>query len=81
MNKTIEFTPAENQILANYCASTGMSESEAVREAVMNLPKVQEDLAARKARILASAGIFAGMNIWGDSLEYQRKIRAEWDDH
>lgn len=52
------------------------SRAEAVRQGVDRL--ISEDRAALDSALDASFGTWAGLGI--DGLEFQRKLRAEWDD-
>lgn len=78
MRTIIDLTDEQVAKLREVCEREGISRAEAIRRGVDLLLKEKED---RKARLLAALEAAAGS--WQgepkDGLEYQLKIRAEWD--
>jgi hypothetical protein len=73
----IELTETEREQLAALARQTGKSESMVVREALHQHlgPAPSEETNDESLR--AAFGLWKNLGI--DSLEYQRRIRSEWD--
>lgn len=77
MRTIVDLTDEQISELQRYCEAERVSRAEAIRRGVDLLLR---DKAERKARLLAALKAAAGS--WTspeDSLEYQRRMRAEWD--
>ena len=78
MRTIIELTDEQIEQLRQYCEREGVSRAEAVRRGVDLLLHEKSE---RRKRLLAALKAAAGS--WDgdpkDGLEYQLKIRAEWD--
>ena len=78
MRTIIELTDEQLAALKRLCDREKISRAEAVRRAVDKLIDEQENDKARKDAAMRSAfGAWKHRKI--DGLEYQRKIRSEWD--
>ena len=76
MRTIIDLPDDQLQWLAGVCAREGISRAEAIRRAVE--ASMQSDSEADFKRALDAAfGSWQGHGI--DGVEYQRKLRAEWD--
>jgi Arc/MetJ-type ribon-helix-helix transcriptional regulator len=78
MRTIVDLSDEQIEDLRRYCEGEGVSRAEAVRRGVDLLLKEKTD---RKARLLAALKAAAGS--WDgdpkDGLEYQLRIRSEWD--
>jgi Arc/MetJ-type ribon-helix-helix transcriptional regulator len=77
MRTIVELTEDQIEELRRYCLAEKVSRAEAIRRGVDLLLK---DKVERKARLLAALKAAAGS--WTsteDSVDYQRRMRAEWD--
>lgn len=75
MQKTIQLEEATAARLAALCRRKGWPEEQAIQEAITILLSeyaTDEEIAER------AFGMWKDRNI--DALEYQRRLRAEWDD-
>ena len=78
MRTIVELTDEQVEALRVYCAREGISRAEAVRRGV-DLLLCQRDAKEREFQE-ALAGVFGMWKDRGiDGVEYQRKLRAEWD--
>lgn len=78
MRTIIDLTDEQLAALKRLCEREKISRAEAVRRAVDKLLQEQESATAdRKADLDAVFGAWKHRNI--DGLEYQRKIRSEWE--
>ena len=78
--RTIVDIPDEQlEALRRLCERENISRAEAIRRAIAELIARRQRANARDRAILEeTAGAWAGYGI--DALEYQRKLRAEWDE-
>lgn len=77
MRTIVDLTDEQIAQLRRYCEAERVSRAEAIRRGVALLLNEKVE---RKARLLASLKAAAGS--WTsaeDSVDYQRRMRAEWD--
>lgn len=78
MRTIIDLPEEQLQSLAVLCEREGISRAEAIRRAVSTMLKNTE--ATKKDEALKAVfGMWKDREDIGDSVEYQRKLRAEWD--
>jgi metal-responsive CopG/Arc/MetJ family transcriptional regulator len=79
--RTIVDIPEEQLIpLDKLCKEEGISRAEAIREAVGKLLVEKTSPAKDRDAILERTfGMWKDRDDIGDAVEYQRKLRAEWD--
>jgi metal-responsive CopG/Arc/MetJ family transcriptional regulator len=78
MRTIIDLTDEQLAALKRLCEREKISRAEAVRRAVDKLLEEQENAKSeRKAALDAAFGAWKHRDI--DGLEYQRKIRSEWE--
>jgi len=74
----VDLTEEQLAELRRYCEAEGVSRAEAIRRGVDLLVKEKQERERRFLNALAAAaGSWKEFGI--DGLEYQRRIRAEWD--
>ncbi|MFN0093567.1 MAG: CopG family transcriptional regulator [Dehalococcoidia bacterium] len=77
MRTTVELRPDQVECLGRYCAENGITQAEAVQRAV-------DSLLSRSADPEFEAALEGAFGMWKDrneidGVEYQRRLRAEWD--
>lgn len=78
MRTIIDLPDDQVRGLADYCVKEKVSRAKAIRRAVATLLEEQERREKdHKAALKAAFGIWKDRGI--DAVEYQRKLRAEWD--
>jgi len=78
MRTIIDLPDDQIRGLAEYCTHERISRAEAVRRAVARLIDNEEERKQeRSAALNAAFGMWKDRGI--DAVEYQRKLRAEWD--
>jgi metal-responsive CopG/Arc/MetJ family transcriptional regulator len=78
MRTIIDLPEEQVRALADYCAREKVSRAEAVRRAVAILVEERERRQRdHKEALKAAFGIWKDRGI--DAVEYQRKLRSEWD--
>lgn len=63
------------------CQQRGVSRAEMVRQAIGELLKYSPPIKKPSESFKAAFGLFKDSDVFGDGLEYQLKIRSEWDEH
>lgn len=78
MRTIIELTDEQIEGLRRLCEREGISRAEAVRRGVELLLREKDArIEERRAALDAAFGMWKDRDI--DGVEYQRKLRAEWD--
>jgi hypothetical protein len=77
MRTIVDIPEAQLKELAAYCAAEKISRAEAVRRAIAALPKKTKSPKEARRQFY---GLWKGRTDIGDAVEYQRTLRAEWDD-
>ena len=77
MRTIIDIPDQQIDQLQTTCVSLGVSRAEVVRRAVSEF--LERQILAKKDTPDAAFGIWKNRTDIGDSVDYQRKLRAEWD--
>jgi len=80
MRTIIEIPDEQLKPLDLLCKGEGVSRAEFLRRMISNALKNKKNEKKQSLRDHPAFGMFKGTDTFGDGLEYQRKIRAEWAD-
>ena len=80
MRTIIDITPEQLKPLDLLCKEEGVSSAEMVRRAISTMLKENPSRKDKMDSLKAVFGMWKDRDDFGDGLEYQLKIRSEWDD-